>query len=195
MIKKEIILASSSPRRRELLKSLGIRFKAVKSYVDEELLVKEYKKYGFEKLVKILSLAKVLSALCKIDKRKAGKIFGFDTIVVCNKKILGKPKNKKDALRMLLSLSGKQHMVYTGIAMIDLKKKTILFDFGLTKVLMNKITKEQALNYIKTKEPMDKAGAYAIQGIGKKFVKKIIGDYYNVVGLPVNKFMKMLGNR
>ena len=89
-------------------------------------------------------------------------------------------------------LSGKEHRVYTGIGIIDLKKKIIISDSEVTRVFMRKISKQEAKSYIKTKEPLDKAGAYAIQGIGKKFIKKISGDYFNVIGLPLERFISMI---
>src|SRR3989338_8637187 len=107
-------------------------------------------------------------------------------------KNINKPKNKKDALSKLTFLSNKKHDVYTGIAILDLKKKKAVVGYERTAVKMKQIKKKEALDYIKTKEPMDKAGAYAIQGIGKKFVKGISGDYSNVVGLPVKKFLSLL---
>ena len=188
--KLKYILASSSPRRIKLFKLAKLNFKAIKSNVNEDLLVKKYKKSNYADLVKILSLAKAISVLPKLKGNEI--VCAFDTIVVCNKKIIRKPKNKKDALKKLLFLSNKQHDVITGIALINLKKKNIIVDFEITKVVMKKISRNDALKYIKTKEPLDKAGAYAIQGRGKKFVKRIRGDYFNVIGLPLKRFLKDL---
>ena len=192
---KKIILASASKRRQKILRDLGFKFKIVKSNLNEDLLIRKFKNLGPEKLVKILSLTKALCAVetcyrMSLDRNKS--IAAFDTMVVCKNKILGKPKNKKDALKILLFLSNKEHKVYTGICLIDLKKKKVTIDCEETKVKMKKITRKEALNYISTKEPLDKAGAYAIQGRGKKFVKNYSGDYYNIIGLPVKKFISML---
>ena len=197
---KTIILASSSYRRKKLLKLIGLKFKAIGSNINEDFIIKKFQKKGFKNLVKILSLAKAISVVgachgkphCNVPLQKNGIVAGFDTIVVCKNKIIGKPKSKKDALRKILFLSGKEHKVLTGIALIDLKRKKIIIDHEVTKVKMRRILKKDALSYIKTKEPLDKAGAYAIQGKGGKFVKSISGDYFNVVGLPLNKFLLML---
>lgn len=193
-IKRSLILASASRRRQRILKNSGFKFKILKSNLKEDNLIKEFKQLSPKNLVKILAFSKAFSAyLSHIAKLQGNEIIaGFDTIVVCKDKIIGKPKNKKDALKKLLFLSNKTHEVLTGVCLIDLKKEKIIIDFELTKVSMKEITKKEAIAYISTKEPMDKAGAYAIQGKGKKFVKRISGDYFNVVGLPINKFYLML---
>lgn len=192
---KIIILASSSFRRKKLLKLIGLKFRAIGSNINEDFIIKKFQQKGFKNLVKILSLTKAISVVetcCSMSLKGNEIIAGFDTIVVCKNKIISKPKSKKDALRKLLFLSGREHKVLTGIALIDLKKKKIIVDYEVTKVRMRKILKKEALSYVKTKEPLDKAGAYAIQGKGSKFVKSISGDYFNVVGLPLNKFLLML---
>ena len=185
MKNKTIVLASGSERRIKLLKSLGIKFKKVESHFNETAVIKNYRQKDFKKLAKVLSLLKVLTVIKKLKGNEI--VLGFDTIVVCKNKIIDKPKNKKDALKKLLFLSNKSHKVYTGICLMDLKKRKTILDFDVTTVYMKKITKAEAISYIKTREPFGKAGAYAIQGKGKKFIKKIKGDYYNVVGLPVRK--------
>lgn len=186
---RKIILATKSPRRKKILKNAGIKFKTVASNINEDLLIKKFKKRGIKNLAKILSMAKALSI---VHKDGDEIIAGFDTLVVCKNKIIPKPKNKKDALKKLLFLSNKTHKVCTGICLVDLKKKIVFSDCEITKVKMKKITRKEALNYINTKEPMDKAGAYAIQGKGKKFIKNISGDYLNVVGLSLYRFIEML---
>ena len=202
-INRKIILASASKRRQKILKELRFRFKIVKSNLNEDLLIKKFKNLGPKKLVKLLSLIKALSAMGSGTSSGVvpDPIVAFDTIVVCKNKIFGKPKNKNDALKTLLFLSSKEHKVYTGICLIGTGSGTssgvvpdpvLIVDCEVTRVLMNKITREEALKYISTKEPLDKAGGYAIQGKGKKFVKKYIGDYFNIVGLPVKKFISML---
>lgn len=195
MNKRKIILASSSPRRRNLLKQAGLKFRAVNTRIKEDHLIKKFKKKGLKNLVKILSLAKaksIVEARRGVPLQGDEIVIGFDTVVVCKNKIISKPKNKKDALKKLLFLSNKQHKVLTGIAIIDLKKKRIITDCEITKVQMKKITRKEATSYINTKEPFDKAGGYAIQGKGRKLVKGICGDYFNVVGLPLNKFLLRL---
>lgn len=181
----------------------GLKFKAMSSKVNENLLIKKFQKRGFKNLVKILSLAKAKSI---VETQHVASLQGnetivaFDTIVVCENKIISKPRNRKDALRKLLFLSGKEHKVYTGIAIVKLRRDIpryvstpiIKTDCEVTKVYMKTISKQEALSYINTGEPLGKAGAYGIQGKGKKFVKKISGDYLNVVGLPLRKFLAIL---
>lgn len=194
---RKIILASKSPRRMKILKQSKLKFKSVKPDIDEAYLIRKFKKYNAKKLVKLLSFSKAVwvcylgeDSGCHLQGDEI--IAGFDTIIECNGKIIGKPKNKKDALNILLFLSNKVHKVYTGIGIIDLKNKITISDSDVTKVHFKKISKQEAKDYIKTGEPMDKAGAYAIQGKGKKFVKKISGDYFNVVGLPLKKFLSII---
>ena len=193
--KRKLVLASTSKRRKKILRDHGIDFISVKSNLDEEKLIKKFKTLKKGELAGLLALSKAVSAF--IDRQSNVNepnelIVGFDTIVVCKNKIIGKPKNKKDALSKLMLLSNKTHYVYTGIGIIDSKSKVLLTDYEMTTVKMKKILKVQALSYINTKEPMDKAGAYAIQGKGKRFVKSIKGDFYNVVGLPISKFLHIL---
>lgn len=189
---RRIILASASPRRVKLLKQVGLNFIVAKPALDEIKLMRKFKTFGPKKLVKILSLAKALWVCLNLSLKGNEIIVGFDTAIEYKKKMIGKPKNKKDALKIILELSNKEHQVHTGIGIIDLKKKYIISDSETTKVSMKKILKHEALSYINTKEPMDKAGAYAIQGKGKKLVKKIQGDYFNVVGLPLKKFLSLI---
>ena len=196
---RNIILASASKRRKKILKQAGIKFKAIKSNLNEDLLIKKIKKSSPDKLVKILSLAKAVSVLraCHGKLYEDKIIAAFDTIIICKNKIIGKPKNKKDALKTLLFLSNKEHKVYTGMTIINIRRSLrpqaptpiITTDCEITKVKMKKISRQEAVNYIKTGEPMDKAGAYAIQGKGRKFIKSICGDYLNVVGLPLKRFL------
>jgi len=190
--KRKLVLASASKRRKKILKDHGINFIAVKSNLDEEKLIKKFKKLSKGELAGLLALSKAISAFIERQSNSSELIVGFDTIVVCKNKIIGKPKNKKDAFSKLMFLSNKTHYVYTGIGIIDSKSKVLLTDYEMTTVNMKKILKAQALSYINTKEPMDKAGAYAIQGKGKRFVKSIKGDFYNVVGLPISKFLNIL---
>ena len=192
IMQRKIILASKSPRRIKLLKKAGLNFKAIKPDIDETFLIRKFKNYSARKLVKFLSLSKAVWVCMNGNLRGDEIIAGFDTVIEFENKIIGKPKNEKDALRIIMSLSNKKHKVYTGIGVIDLKKKIVISELEMTKVLMKKISKVEAKAYIKTKEPMDKAGAYAIQGRGKKFVKEISGDYFNVVGLPLKRFLSMI---
>ncbi len=119
-------------------------------------------------------------------------VIGCDTLVAFNNKILGKPKDKKDAFEMLQALSGNEHEVYSGLAILDIKSNKIIKDFVCTKVKFSKLTSLQIEKYVNTGDPMDKAGAYGIQGKAGVFVENINGCYYNVVGLPLNKLNSML---
>jgi len=188
----EIILASSSPRRREILSSLGLRYKVIPPDVDENIF--SYEKNP-RRLVETLALQKALSVLAKIRVRKNTLIFGADTIVVFRRKIIGKPSSFKDAVRMLAMLSGSRHKVYTGIAIVapavDKEKITRIYvssDVSVVKM------RHLAGHEIETAARLhkDKAGAYAVQEKNDGFVKHIDGDYYNVVGLPVKLFISML---
>ena len=156
--------------------------------------MRKYKSCGFRKLVKILAFAKVLSVYGLNKEKFLGNeiIAGFDTMVICDKKIIQKPRNKQDAVKKILFLSNKTHKVITGIGILDLKKEKIILDAVETKVTMKKITKEDARTYTSSGEPLGKAGAYAIQGKGKKFVNKVSGDYLNVVGLPLKRFLQLI---
>jgi septum formation protein len=182
----QIYLASKSPRRRKLLTQIGIKFKSFSVDLNEEIFDGEHP----IKTVKRLALHKS-DAACK--KVKAGIIITADTIVVLNKKIIGKPKNVKDAFHILSKLSGKTHAVYTGFAICNVNTGKRIVDYEKTRVTFRKLLPEEIRDYIKTGSPMDKAGAYGIQDdFGAVFIEKINGCYYNVVGLPLAKFYKRL---
>ena len=182
----KIILASKSPHRSELLKQIGLEFSVMVSE-KEEVVTNNIP----GEVVKELSLQKaedVRDLYVSGEHNDKYIIIGADTVVAANEQILGKPKDEEEALNMLLSLSGKEHGVYTGVTLIindGEVEKTDTF-YVKTKVFMYENTKEELLEYIATKEPMDKAGSYGIQGIGAKLVERIEGDYNNVVGLPVS---------
>ena len=181
---KSIILASASPRRKELLEKIGLKFKVVES---------NYREYFDPKLTPH-TLAKKLSwekAKAVYKKNKNSIIIAADTLVVCNGKILGKPKDKKDAKQMLKFLSGKVHLIITGFTIIDELDK-IITKSEETKIYMRKITSAEINSYIKTNEPYDKAGGYAIQGKAEKFIEKIDGDLFNAIGLPLNDLIEEL---
>jgi len=185
MLDKTIILASQSPRRRELLKSFGFDFIAVSSGADED---------GTEGMppdeaVKTLALRK--AKWVKERREENGSvILAADTLVALNGELLGKPKDEEDAFRMLKSLSGTAHEVYTGVAILC-GDKEIVHAEG-TKVFFRPISDEEIRAYIATGEPMDKAGAYGIQEKGGIFVRRIEGDYLNVLGLPICKTYELL---
>jgi septum formation protein len=182
MIENEIpiFLASASPRRKKLLKQIGLRFKTFSVDLNEEFSdgehpVKTVKRLASDKL----SLAK--------EKVKDGIIITADTIVVLNGKILGKPKDKKDAVRMLKMLSGKTHSVYTGYAVFNSINGKLVLSHRRTAVTFRKLTDKEIVDYVAGGSPLDKAGSYGIQDdYGAVFVKEIKGCYYNVVGLPLS---------
>jgi septum formation protein len=175
---RPIILASGSPRRKELLAGLGLRFSVIPSNVSEEV-TEQYSPAG---LVEELAFRKA-EAVAK--EAKEGLVIGSDTIVVLNEEILGKPKDEEDAFAMLSKLQGQTHVVYSGLAIIDVDKKMDKLGHQATQVTMRAVSEAEIRQYIATKEPMDKAGAYAIQGFGSIFVEQIVGDYFSVVGLPL----------
>lgn len=184
--KLPIYLASKSPRRRKLLKQLGIKFKSFSVDLDEEVFDGEHP----IQTVKRLAFDKYELAVKRVKK---GIIITADTIVVLDKEVIGKPKNKKDALKILTKLSGKTHSVYTGFVLYNSENSKIIIDYAVTNVTFRKLTDSEIKNYIQTGSPMDKAGAYGIQDdFGAVFVSKINGCYYNVVGLPLSKLYAAL---
>jgi len=181
-----IFLASKSPRRKKLLKQLNLKFKCVDLHFHEKVNDGEDPVF----LVKRLSIEKLNKALLKIKK---GIIITADTIVVIDNQILGKPKNKIDAKRILKKLSGRSHNVYTGFSIYNSENNKIITDFENTLVTFRQLTDSEIDDYISTGSPMDKAGAYGIQDdFGAVFIEKIDGCYYNVVGLPLAKFYHAL---
>ena len=186
-----IILASGSPRRKELLNQIGIEFEVIKSTCEENA-----KAELPGELVKILSMTKAADVAGKIEKEADDDvlIIGADTVVVCNGEILGKPKNEQDAFDMLKKLQGKTHSVFTGVTLISLRYgKELFHSFDAeTKVKVSLMNDDEIRNYISSGEPMDKAGAYGIQGVFAKYIEEIEGDYYNVVGLPISRLYQEL---
>ena len=180
----QIILASGSPRREELLKKIIGKFKIINSNVDETS-IKALSPMLFAKK------ASLLKAKAVAQKHSKDIVIGADTIVVLGNKILGKPKNKKDAIAMLQALSNKTHKVLTAITVVFPGPK-IVSKVVTTKVKMKKIPFVAILDYVNSGKPMDKAGSYGIQEIEEQFIEKIEGDYDNVVGLPVLCLQKIL---
>ncbi|WP_211746315.1 Maf family protein [Paenibacillus sp. Marseille-Q4541] len=184
-----IILASTSPRRRELIASLRLPFEVVPSHADEDTPVD----YTPEQIVEELSVRKAKAVFDSYDSSMEGAIVvGSDTIVVMNGMVLGKPKDEEDAFRMLDMLQNRTHEVYSGVACISGDTGRIIVNHRKTKVKMKAQTREAILAYIGTGEPADKAGAYAIQGIGSILVESIEGCYFNVVGLPLSLLSEQL---
>ncbi len=178
-----LILASNSPRRKEILEKMQINFICFPVEVDE----------SFDEGVECSKVAEQLA----LRKAKAGlrlnpndTVIGSDTVVVVDDKILLKPKDRLDAYNMLKQLSGKTHYVYTGVAICNAKTTFSFTDYA--SVTFDVLSDDEINGYISSNEPMDKAGAYAVQGLGCKFIKEIKGDYYTVMGLPANRLYRAL---
>lgn len=186
---RKIILASSSPRRQELIRSLGLDHEIIVSSVDESTepgLAPSY-------IAESLSVRKARAVYEQYKMSGSSNIvIGSDTIVVYRGEVLGKPVNEEDSYRMLKLLQGDVHQVYSGIACIDAASGRTLQAHKVTSVRMKPLTDEQIWRYIATGEPRDKAGSYAIQGFGATIVDAIEGDYFNVVGLSVSLLADLL---
>ena len=180
-MKYQVILASGSPRRKELLELIGVEFKIITSNKEEVIT-----STNPEEVVKELSMMKAEDVAAGVEGPAI--ILGADTVVAHGGRILGKPKDPKDAINMIRSFAGDDHYVYTGVCIIrkeaDGSIKRISFAEG-TKVTVYPMTEEEIEQYVATNEPMDKAGAYAIQGLFAPYIKGIEGDYYNIVGFPI----------
>ncbi|GIN71079.1 septum formation protein Maf [Bacillus sp. J14TS2] len=180
---RNLILASTSPRRKELLQKINIPFTTFSPNVDESIS----RNYPPEEMVMILSSRKANVAAQQFP---SSTIIAADTIVVANEKILGKPTDRKEAKQMLWNLSGKRHFVYTGVTLIN--EQQIERFYEKTAVDFWPLTDQEIEKYLDSGEPFDKAGAYGIQGLGSLFVKSIEGDYYSVVGLPISRLFRLL---
>lgn len=183
---KKIILASQSPRRKEILSNLGLGFEVVPSTIDEDI---HNKTFSFE-LVKNTALEKAQDVASKISEPSI--IIAADTVVVFKNKILGKPANEEEAFNMLKTLSGNKHFVVSAIAIIDTSTGKTLVDFVESQVKFREISENEIKKYIETGEPMDKAGAYGIQKYGSIFVESVCGCYFNIVGISAYKLAEML---
>ena len=181
---RRVILASGSPRRFDLLKSVLDNFEVITSNYEEDMTL-DMKP---SELVKFLSKGKA----DEVAQREKGIILGADTIVVLNGKVIGKPKSKEEAKETLKALSNNSHHVYTGFTIIDTENNKEIIDFEKTEIIFKELSDEKIEEYIKTGEPMDKAGAYGIQGLAKEFILKYNGSYNNIVGLPIEKVKEHL---
>ena len=179
----KIILASTSPRRKELLSRLGLVFETEESGYEEEMRLE----LDPEKLAEHLSFHKAKPVS---DRNPDAIVIAADTFIVFQGKYLGKPKGEEEARNMLKELSGKRHEIITGVTVMD-KDKTISF-VSKADVYMKDLSLETIDNYIKTGEPMDKAGAYAIQGKGAVLIEKMEGDFFGAVGLPIGRLSEEL---
>ena len=182
-MKKRFIVASASPRRKELLSMTGYEFEIIPSDADETLP----ENMGAYEAVKELSKRKAFSVW---EENRDAVVLGCDTVVAYDDVILGKPETEEEAEKMLLELSGKEHFVYSGVCITD-GKETRQFT-GSAKVKFYNLSKETVKSYVATKEPMDKAGSYGIQGIGSVLVESIEGDYFTIVGLPLSETARVL---
>ena len=181
----KIILASNSARRKEILTNHNIDFEVIPSDVEEVV------DNNLTVIENVMNLAKIK---CEdvFNSHQDRIVLAADTIVVFNNQIYGKPKDELDAFSMLKKLQGNAHQVITAVAIKS--EKGLTQGYSVSDVVFNKMTDEDILEYIKTKEPMDKAGSYAIQGIGGKYIKEYIGEFDNIVGLPI-KVVKELLNK
>jgi septum formation protein len=182
---KTIILASSSQRRKNLLRQLGLNFKAVAPNAKEDVGAA----LSPRKFVEKTALRKALSVA---SKTKSGIVIGADTIFVCKGTKLGKPNGETEAFRMLRFMSSRKVNVYSGVAIIDSKTGKKAVDSEKTTLTVRRLADEEIRAYIRTKEPLGKAGAIAIQGLGAKFVSRIDGSASNVIGLPLECLLKNL---
>lgn len=182
-----IVLASSSPRRKELMDRLGLEYVVVPSEYEEQIDIKDPKEL-------VLKISKEKALDVRRRRAKDDIIIAADTVVAFEDEIFGKPENFEDAVKTLERLSGKMNEVWTGLCVIG--GEQVLSEAVLTKVYFDKIDREDIIGYVKTGEPLDKAGSYGIQGGASLFIKEIEGDYYNAVGLPLNtlyRLLKMVG--
>lgn len=180
-----IILASASPRRKEILENVNVNFTIVTSNIDEVILDQELPKDAVMRLAfeKCMGVAK---------QNEDALVIGADTIVVLENNILGKPNNEEHAYQMIKALSNKKHQVITGISLINLSLDKKVVDYVVSEVTFKNLSEDTIRDYIKTKESLDKAGAYGIQSYGGLLVESICGDYFNIVGLPISKISDLL---
>ena len=178
---KKIILASNSPRRKELLENLEVEFEVIPDDTPEPEML------GLSPADTVMQLAKFKgeNVAAKIASNNDSIVISADTVVAAEDKILGKPKTNEEAALMLKLLSGSCHSVYTGVSVIEISSKKSVIFYEKTQVYFKSLDINEIKDYINTGEPMDKAGAYGIQNLGSLFVEKICGDYFNVVGLPL----------
>lgn len=184
----KLILASASPRRAEILSAAGIPFEIRASKIDESRLPGE----SPEIMVERLARAKAEAVAREVLPTDSVIILGADTVVVTDDEILGKPGNAATAREMLLKLRGRKHLVITGFAFIRAQDKQNYVGHETTRVWFSEMTNDEVDAYVATDEPLDKAGAYAIQGIAGRYIPRIEGCYFNVVGLPIARVWQSL---
>jgi septum formation protein len=182
---KRIILASASPRRKELLEKIGLKFEVEPSNYAEDMR----SRLRPDELAKSISLEK---AKVVASKHKNAIVIAADTFIVFRGKIMGKPNTEAEARKMLMRLRGKSHSVITGFTILDADNDKVLTKSVETIIHIKNLNPEEIDAYVKSKEPLDKAGAYAIQGLGSVIVERIEGDYFNVMGLPLSALAESL---
>ena len=182
---KTVVLASSSPRRRELLENIGLKFRVDAAEINED----HGRRLKPAELAKIISLEKARAAA---SRHPDCIIIAADTFGLLNSEIMGKPADENEACLMLGRLSGKCHRVVTGFTILDTETGQAVSKAVETRVYFRKLDSQEIETYVKTGEPLDKAGAYAIQGLGALLVERIEGDYYNVIGLPLSALAREL---
>ncbi|WP_394861821.1 Maf family protein [Paraclostridium bifermentans] len=180
-----IILASGSPRRKEILENTNLKFSVITSDIDERIFENE------EPIQLVLRLA-FEKCMSVAQNNPSDLVIGADTIVVLDNEILGKPKNEEEAFNTLSKLSNREHQVITGMSMVNLENEKKIVDYAISNVKFKKLTDQDIKDYISTKECLDKAGSYGIQGYGALLVEEIKGDYFNIVGLPISKLSDIL---
>lgn len=189
--KIKLVLASGSPRRRELLSGLGINFSVQASDLNEDIEIENPEEY-----VKHLSLGKAQEVASRLKNDCAADeqilVLGADTIVVLANRILNKPQSHEEAYDMLMSLAGRAHQVYSGVSLLRVPDGHHKSIFQCTSVYFRRLSEAEARFYANSEEPMDKAGAYALQGVASAFIEKIEGCYSNVIGLPVSDTVLLL---
>ena len=188
-IVQKVVLASTSPRRKAILKKFRIKFRQIAPHVNEQKIMRKLKNKNPYIIANVTAYEKAKSVLKKVKK---GIVIGSDTIVVLGSKIIGKPKSRKDAEKTLRALSNSTHRVITGLAFIDAETGKAVVCHDETKIIFKKMSIKQIRSYIISNNVMDKAGAYAIQEGADPFVKRYVGSYYNIVGLPIEKLKKVL---
>ncbi|MGL5560253.1 MAG: Maf family protein [Paraclostridium dentum] len=180
-----IILASGSPRRKEILENTNLKFSVITSDIDERIFENE------EPIQLVLRLA-FEKCMSVAQNNPSDLVIGADTIVVLDNEILGKPKNEEEAFNTLSKLSNREHQVITGMSIVNLENEKKIVDYSISNVKFKKLTDQDIKDYISTKECLDKAGSYGIQGYGALLVEEIKGDYFNIVGLPISKLSDIL---
>jgi septum formation protein len=182
---KSLVLASHSPRRRELLEKLGLPYSVLQVDIDEKFLPGESIEAGVQRLAAEKAFA------CS-SNRSEGVVIGCDTVVAVDDQVLGKPQDSAEARSMLRTLSGRSHQVISGVAVLDAKSGALMTAYERTIVYFQPLLEEEIEAYVASGEPLDKAGAYAIQGKAARFIPRIEGCYYNVVGLPLHCLASLL---